>query len=319
MLILVVEDEPVARMTHLALLAKLGEVSVVGASTVAEARLLIAETPPQLVVLDMHLPDGTGLDVMTALEENKAQAVLVIVSAHLDEYRSTLRPSDRIHLLEKPAPTRELQRIVEKVQRATQPSGPFSVLDYLQLACMAAYSAVIECVTPTGRGAIIIEKGQPWSAQDERGTGVEAFNRMVMSTDRYVRVLPARRVCGPRNLDDRWEYLVLEAMRELDENKPRSAPEPTPDLARPQPAVPAPSLPEVSAVATHSAQRSEPDVVADPAEFDACIERALRAVVARDIGLAIREFEAAQRMRPRDPLVKSRLDRLIKVRAQRES
>lgn len=320
MLVLVVEDEPVARMTHLALLAKLREVSAVGASTVAEARALIAESPPQLVVLDMHLPDGTGLDVVSALEANKAQAVLVIVSAHLDEYRSALRPSDRIHLLEKPPPMRELQRIVEMVQRTTQPAGPFSVLDYLQLACMAAYSAVIECVTPTGRGEIIIEKGQPWAAQDERGSGVPAFNRLVMSTGRHVRVLPERRWRGPRNLDDRWEHLVLEAMRELDENKPRSAPDPLSEAARTPPVeVPAPKPPAQPAGSSPPAPRAEPPAAADPAEFEACIERALRAVVAKDIGLAIREFEAAQRIRPDDTLVRSRLDRLLKVRAQRDA
>ena len=36
----------------------------------------------------MRLPDGTGMDVIAALEAAKANAVVIVASAYLEDYRS---------------------------------------------------------------------------------------------------------------------------------------------------------------------------------------------------------------------------------------
>jgi CheY-like chemotaxis protein len=206
-------------MAHLSLLSKLREVSVIAASSVAEARAVIEQQMPKVVILDMQLPDGTGLDVVAALEARGAQSMLIVVSAHLEHFRPEIHPSERIHLLSKPAPMRELRQIVERVAQATELPGPFSVTDYVQLAGMGLHSVTIECVDPKvgARGEIVMHKGEPWSAQDEQGVGVPAFNRLVTTAGTHVRVVSDKQVLGPRNLTERWEHMVLEAMRIGDE------------------------------------------------------------------------------------------------------
>lgn len=324
-------------MAHLSLLSKLREVSVIAASSVAEARAVIEQQMPKVVILDMQLPDGTGLDVVAALEARGAQSVLIVVSAHLEHFRPEIHPSERIHLLSKPAPMRELRQIVERVAQATELPGPFSVTDYVQLAGMGLHSVTIECVDPKvgARGEIVMHKGEPWSAQDEQGVGVPAFNRLVTTAGTHVRVVSDKQVLGPRNLTERWEHMVLEAMRIGDElrfnRKPATpAAPPSPPVAvvaagaaaaaaprRAAGPLPAPKEPPAAAAAPAAKQPSSPpDPEAEQRAFDACTERALRAVVSRDFALAIREFEAAQRLRPGDTMVNHRLERLRKLREQ---
>ena len=89
--VLVVEDEPFARMVHLGAIARLPGVSAVGVGSVSEAQTIIAQQAPQVVVLDLQLTDGTGIDVMARLAEQRIPAVLIVVSAHIETFRSRLR------------------------------------------------------------------------------------------------------------------------------------------------------------------------------------------------------------------------------------
>lgn len=376
MLILVVEDEPIARMAYLSLLSKIRGVSVIAAGNVAEARAVIHEQPPKVVILDLQLPDGTGLDVAATLEAFGSHAVLIVVSAHLDDFRPAIYPNERIHLLSKPVPLRELLQIVEQVALSADSVPPFSVADYLQLACMGQHSVTVESSTSGAHGYITIEKGQPWFAQDEHGVGVSAFNRLVLATGRQVRVRTDNRRLGPRNLTERWELLLLDAMRLGDEAKhqkkdvsaTKSAATQNSTSARPATSSPvqlvaaiparaavAPSTVSMGQVAAAPSKSSlgsgragsQPVIVSAPplslpivesievarntaaasaaaevpaasssGEFDACTERALRAVVNHDFERAIEEFETALRMRPDDRMIKHRLEKLHKLREQ---
>lgn len=389
----------------MAVLAKIRGLSAIGAATVAEARALIQEAAPQVVVLDMRLPDGTGLDVIAALEAAGANAVVIIASAYLDDYRGKLSRSERLHLLGKPVPMHELRRIVEGTMSNTNVLGPFTVIDYVQLACMGHHSAVIECVGSAGRGEIIIERGELWSASDGAGTGRDAFERLLLAKKATAQQLGPGHARVPRNLTERWELLILDTLRTQDEQSssasaaaaksasPAAAPAgaTTAHTAAAGPAAPkvAASTPAAAPVtasanaapAANVAARSQPaDPVAqvktagpgaitetanvpvaglgrarsaspaparvepprvepprvepsriaptrvEPARsestspaaeaarredgFDACVERALRAVVAKNFTVAIAELERAQLLRPDDPMVKHRLARL---------
>ncbi len=65
--VLVVDDEPGVRES-LRMLLK-GDCQVVTAENVEQARAAIAETPPDLVLLDMVMPGGSGLDLLAELSE----------------------------------------------------------------------------------------------------------------------------------------------------------------------------------------------------------------------------------------------------------
>lgn len=303
MLVLIVEDEPVARMLYLSVLARMRDVSAVGASTVAEARSIIAEAQPQVVILDMQLPDGSGLDVVAALEQRQINATLIVITAYLEKWKGQISSRERIHWLGKPVPIPELRRLIEAAVHTAAPPGPFSPLDYVQLACMGQHSAVFECTSAEGSGEIVVEKGLIWSAKDEQGAGADAFNRLALRKGWHVRVLPERQSPGPRNLEERWELLALDAIRVADE------------AARP---VPAKAPLAVSAAAPAPLAKTAPLLEATDADFSACVDKALRAVVARDFATAHSEFERALAMRPDDPLVRHRLERLRMLRTRQE-
>lgn len=63
--VVIVEDQPHERDDAALLVQRLEGFAVVGTSgTVAHAKALIPEVKPDVLILDIHLPDGTGFDVL---------------------------------------------------------------------------------------------------------------------------------------------------------------------------------------------------------------------------------------------------------------
>lgn len=52
------------------------------AATLAQARQRIAERPPELMVLDLALPDGTGIELCRALRREQARFPILLLTAH---------------------------------------------------------------------------------------------------------------------------------------------------------------------------------------------------------------------------------------------
>ena len=81
--VLIVDDEPDILFMIRVILRSEGY-EVVGAAGVAEARAKLSEDDPDLVLLDLRLPDGEGWDVLRDLRDaGKLERVpVVILSAH---------------------------------------------------------------------------------------------------------------------------------------------------------------------------------------------------------------------------------------------
>ena len=101
--ILVVEDDLLIQQTVVKVLQEAGH-QCVGAGTTARALSLLTEIAFDLVFIDMLLPDGTGLDIISAVMSTPKPPQMVIVTAHprhelVDEAR---RLVPNITVLEKP-------------------------------------------------------------------------------------------------------------------------------------------------------------------------------------------------------------------------
>ena len=84
--ILIVEDEPDIRKTLQYNLAK-ESYDVATAGSIAEAKSLTSQIQPQLIILDLMLPDGSGLDFcreIKSTEDTKSIPVLIL-TAKTDE------------------------------------------------------------------------------------------------------------------------------------------------------------------------------------------------------------------------------------------
>jgi len=55
------------------------------ARTVAEANKQISSLKPDLVLLDVNLPDGTGLDVLRKISRGKSRPQVILLTAGMDE------------------------------------------------------------------------------------------------------------------------------------------------------------------------------------------------------------------------------------------
>lgn len=85
--LLLVEDEAPNRALLRAVLSRAGDAavrkaSILEATTLAEARDRLAEGPVDVVLLDVRLPDGSGLDLARELRDSdRGRPSIVILSA----------------------------------------------------------------------------------------------------------------------------------------------------------------------------------------------------------------------------------------------
>lgn len=110
---IVVDDEPLVRDVLRDLLNRSGELTVVGeAGTVAQAQPLVAKSAPDVVFLDINLPDAPGFELLPALKPTTA--VVFVTSA--EEYAITAFDLDAVDYLLKPVSAERLQRTLKRVR-----------------------------------------------------------------------------------------------------------------------------------------------------------------------------------------------------------
>lgn len=87
MTVLVVEDFAIYRaMLRQVCLKQCGAARVLEATALEEARTLLAAEPVDLMLLDLDLPDGDGLELAMELGRRSSRPGIVIISAHCEDY-----------------------------------------------------------------------------------------------------------------------------------------------------------------------------------------------------------------------------------------
>ncbi len=80
--VLIVEDHPIVADGLRLVLSRTEDMTVTGtARTAREAVRLAAETRPSVVVVDYHLPEGTGAEAVKALRDVAPDAAFVVLTA----------------------------------------------------------------------------------------------------------------------------------------------------------------------------------------------------------------------------------------------
>jgi len=110
---LIVDDEPLARRRLQRALAQIDGVMVVGeAGNIREAAAQIAACRPNLLLLDIQMPNGSGFDLLAGLDE-PAPAVIFVTA--FDEYAVSAFEARTVDYVLKPV---EFARIAAAVERA---------------------------------------------------------------------------------------------------------------------------------------------------------------------------------------------------------
>ena len=113
--ILVVEDEPDMAVTYERVLRRAGHRVVMAATRAAGMRLL-KRFHPRLVISDLRLPDGTGLDIIKAARNlDPPPPVIAITAFPLRDTRRSALDSGAQAFLVSPIDVVELSRLVEEL------------------------------------------------------------------------------------------------------------------------------------------------------------------------------------------------------------
>jgi len=82
MKVLLIEDHPIVRAGCARVLGQRADLEVVEAETAASGLRLARQTAPDLVILDLNLPDGRGLDLLREIKQAQPEAQVIIFSMY---------------------------------------------------------------------------------------------------------------------------------------------------------------------------------------------------------------------------------------------
>jgi DNA-binding NtrC family response regulator len=127
--ILLVDDEPSARATMALLLRKRAH-RVIEAADVAAATKALADTAFEVVVTDLRMPDGDGLDVLRAAKAHCPEADVILLTAYagwesakeamqlgaFDYFEKGREPDELLHRIERAVEDKALRRENENLR-----------------------------------------------------------------------------------------------------------------------------------------------------------------------------------------------------------
>jgi len=77
----VVEDDPASAAHFSAVVSAMPELSLIGqVDTIAAARAQLDDELPDLLLTDLGLPDGNGIELITSLRKRSVRAEIVVIS-----------------------------------------------------------------------------------------------------------------------------------------------------------------------------------------------------------------------------------------------
>ena len=119
--VLIVDDTRLARQELRTLLADLPDIELLGeADDVPAAQAAIARLRPDLVLLDIQMPSGTGFDVIDGLDS----APLVVFTTAYDQYAVRAFEANALDYLVKPVDASRLAAALQRA-RARLPEMPW--------------------------------------------------------------------------------------------------------------------------------------------------------------------------------------------------
>ena len=191
-ILLLEDDSCMAALLSQGLRAGFALLNIVTARTIAEAQVLIAEFRFDLFIMDIVLPDGSGIDFLCDLLTTQSDVTTVLMtSSPTLELRRKAADLGVRHFLTKPFKPETLFNIIwhtlASEQRSEQAGETFfsgaltrlTVLDIIQLKCLNGATQAIEFVGDQEHGRIYIDRDE-WlmTPQTVNAVNLPAMNAM---------------------------------------------------------------------------------------------------------------------------------------------
>jgi len=220
MRLLVVEDDPVFRSVIQKALRGQAGLNVTEAHGVREATALLKQGKIDLLLTDLRLDDGDGLDLIAALPELAPEAIPVLMSsvATSRDHQSALRLG-AVDVLTKPFTREELlgalQRAIDSTSGFRGSIHGLSLTDLLQMFHLASRSLVLEIRGARHQGALYFQDGEIVHAQAGPRQGAAALRALLTMQAGAIHTMPAR-PCE-RTIEGAFQVVLMDAFREMDE------------------------------------------------------------------------------------------------------
>jgi CheY-like chemotaxis protein len=204
-----------------------------------EARHLITDRQIDVLIVDIGLPDGDGIDFLCEAALLQPQATALIITATPTEAnRARAEQLGVVQVLTKPIDKAKLvaaciallgwdQHRQDDAPNFRATLSGLTTMDIIQLKCMSGSTAILEFSNAHGNGRVYFERGDVVHASVRPATGgtkigYEAFEDIVGWKGGRVAEVHDSVPC-PRTIRTGWQSLLLEVAQSRDEIHGRAA------------------------------------------------------------------------------------------------
>jgi DNA-binding NarL/FixJ family response regulator len=201
--VVVVDDHPIFRLGLAASLADMDGIDLVGeAATAAEVLQLVNDTQPDLVLLDIHLPDTSGLEVNRWLADEHPDVKVVMLTMSEDHTASVaaVRDGARGYIVKGANPS-HIEHVIHAVMAGDV------VLDR-ELARAMAELAKLRAATSSSPFPQLSPREIDILDLIARGMDNQSIARQLVLTPKTVRNHVSN-ILGKLNLGDRSQAIVV--------------------------------------------------------------------------------------------------------------
>ena len=225
--ILILEDDPVtALIFEKTILSSLPECRPIWAKDIADARARAGAVAVHLFVIDVNLPDGSGLEFLWEMSSMYPESHAVVMSAMpRPEYEAESVALGALRSLPKPIAAAELASVLKDLLSSEQAveGGAFraslknlSFFDIVQIKCLSGTSSTLQFSSAGRFGEIHIVDGEIVEARCGNVTGMDALHQIARWQAGMAHEVSLRHN-GPRAINVGWQGLIMDLAHHMDE------------------------------------------------------------------------------------------------------
>ncbi len=220
--VLIVDDEDnIVLALHRVLYQDNDRYDVLLARSAEIAEQILADTRVDVLVTDVHLPEKSGMDLLSWVsEKDPSTRVIVMTAFDVSGIKDRAHAFGCLRLMRKPFDVHEMRAAIQRAlslrDTFTGSLSELSCVDVIQMLCIARKSTALRLSEGQSAGVVHIENGELVHAVWDDIAGEEAFFRMLGIKNGVFTTAPLPPELE-RSIRGDWQHLLIEGMRRLDE------------------------------------------------------------------------------------------------------